>query len=288
MYDNLEKNRKSQRMSAILAVLIVLILVSLFPLGGALPDYMNESNAPANIADKYAETVAQSGVDFNMDSTAFLNKTGFNTYYVWKNATGYTNYNPVTHTAGVASVRYWSTAGNWIYNSTSATEQNISWAQMHPYFEIYFAYTAKQAYDDNAVLIRLYVSSIYVSGNAQARTITLSAGDQTFYTITKAATDTDTYIDKNVTLDVNDLRRAIISAGTDNCYFKLKITAQDYTLSIAGTGIYAYNAPKLFKRDDGLMIFGLIAVACVFLGVFLVQPKYSLPIGKKTPDKGRW
>ena len=70
-------------------------------------------------------------------------------------------------------------------------------------------------------------------------------------------------------------------------YFKLTITAQDTTLSIANSAMYCYNVNKWFARDDALFFVGALAVCFSGAGIFLVQPKYSLPLGRKSgPNKG--
>jgi len=268
-----EKGRHSQRMASVCAIAILVSLLLLLPIGGSFADYMNAANAPDAESTRYAEIST-----FNMDTKAFKSDSSWKSYYIWKNATGYLNYNNVTHSAGVISVAENSTVNNGITG-------NISWTQMYPYFEIYFDYTAKQAYDDNVVRIWLQLSSLYVSANAYARTITLSAGDVTFYTTTLAKTDTDNTIDTNITVDVNDLRSAIINAQ-NNSFWKLTITSQDTTLSIAGSGMLAYNCNKLIGRDDALYLVVGLAAAAAFAGVFLVQPKYSLPFGGQKERKG--
>ncbi len=279
------EQRKSQRWSAIMAVCILVGLLIMMPIGGGLADYMNSANAPEAEASRYALASAQSGVTVDIDADAFKATGGYASYYVTQNASGYTNYYNVTHSAGVISVATTDTNGLNNISSAANYTANVSWTQMHPYFLIYFDYTAKSAYADNVVRIRLYVANLYVSAHAYARTITLSAGGQTFYTVTIAQTDTDNYIDENITINANDLRRAIIEAGI-NSYFTLKVTAQDKTLSIANSAIYTYNVAKLFSRDDALYIVGALSCAIMLAGVFLVQPRYSLPIGRKAPPRG--
>jgi len=283
MWETTEKNRKSQRMVTVLALAILLGLLVIWPAGGGFADWMNAQNAPSDESTRYTEITSQTGVTFNMDSTQFKTSGSYKSQYVWKNTTGYVNYNNVTHTAGVISVTEQSTAGNNV-----SVETSLSWAQMYPEFRIWFDYTAKAAYKDNVVRIRLYISGIYVSAHSYARTITLSAGGITFYTTSIAKDETKNYIDENITVNVNDLRRAIIADG-DLSYFKLVITAQDTTLTIANSAMYCYNVNKWFQRDDGLFFVGAFACAITFAGIFLVQPKYSLPFGKKGgPKKGGW
>ena len=286
--ENMNTQRKSQRWAAMLAVFILLGLLVLMPLGGGLADYMNAANAPDAEVTRFAKIADQTGVTFDMDSDAFKAVRGYESYYVVKNSTGYINYYNVTHSSGVISVTTYNANGeNFIGNAENYTA-NVTWAQMHPYFLIYFDYTAKSAYADNVVRIRLYLSNLYVSGNPHARTITLSAGGQTFYTATLAQTDSDSYIDENITINVNDLRRAIIEDGIKS-YFTLKVTAQDNVLSIAESAMFAYNVPKLFGRDDALYVVGALSCAIMLAGIFLVQPRYSLPFGSKKPGKpGGW
>jgi len=282
MWEKVNSARKSQRMAAFCALCILLLLLIPFPVGSQLADWLNGSLAPTDETNRYAEITGQTGVTFDMDSTAFRSGVSdYSSYYVWQNTTGYTNYNNVTHTAGVISVEANSTAGNDV---TNATTGKLDWDEMHPEFRIYFDYTAKEAYDDNVVRIHLYISSIYVSAHQEARTITLSAGGITFFTTTRAKTDTHSYLDENISIDVNALRNAIINGG-EKSYWKLTVTAQDTTLSIAGSAMYNYNISKLTSRDDGLFIAGLIGAVLVWAGVFLVQPRYSLPLGNKGGNK---
>lgn len=282
MWENSNQARKSQRWSAILAVIILAGLLIVWPAGGGFGDWINATNAPATENERYKEADWQDDVTFNMDASAstFKNSGSYRTYYIWENASGDIHYSNITHTDGVLSVTETATSG---VNITG----NISWAGDLPYYRIYFDYTAKQAYDDNVVRIKLYVGSIYVAANEKARTITLSAGDITFFTVTQAASDTDNYIDENITINVNDLRRAIInSGGGAEAYFKLTVTGVDETLTIAGSVMYTYDVTKLAGRDDALFFVGAIACAVALAGVFLVQPKYSLPLGGIKGKKG--
>ena len=260
-------------MAALCAICIIIGLLIPFPVGGQLADWLNGSLAPATESTRYKEVST-----FNMDGDLFRTRQDtYSSQYVWKNTSGYTNYNNVSHTAGTISVTEASTAGN---NVTG----NQSWAQMYPEFHIYFDYTAKDAYADNVAKISLYISNIYVASHPYARTITFSVGDVTLFTTTKSQTDTKNYIRENMTIDVNDLRQAIINKG-DNAYFKLVLTAQDTTLSIANSGMFAYNVTKLTSRDDGLYIAGIIGCILVWAGIFLVQPKYNLPFPTKKSGK---
>lgn len=282
MWDNLNNARKSQRMAALCALSIMVLLILPFPIGGSLADSVNGSLAPKDESDRFTEITGQDGVTFDMDSTSI--RTGVNeysSYYVWQNSSGYTNYCNVSHTAGVVSVTATSTSGASVSDATNGSD----WTEMHPEYRIYFDYTAQDAYDDNVVRIRLYLSNIYCSGNEEARTITLSAGGVTLYTKTLAESDTDNYIDTNITVDVNDLRQAIINDGYQS-YFKLVVTAQDTSFSFANSAMYNYDITQLMQRDDGLFIAGVMAVVLVWAGIFLVQPKYSLPLGKKGKSKG--
>ena len=254
--------RRSQRYSALLAVAVLLGLVILMPLGGGFADYMNSVSAPEDEDTRFSEITGQTDVSFDMDSTALKSNEGFDSYYVWYNSTGYKNYCNVTHSSGVASVTATSTAGNTITG-------NISWDEGLPYFEIYFDYTAEDAYEDSVVKIWLKLSDLYQSSNNYARDITLSAGGVTLFEKTIPKDDTDGEIDENISINVNDLREAIINEGEDS-YFCLKITAQDTSLSFAGSGMYAYNVTKLMQRDDALYFIGAIATAVSFAGIFLV------------------
>ena len=279
-----DNERTSQRKSAIVAIASVVAILLILPMGAGLADWQNEGGAPDAEGTRYAEITGQTGVTFDMDSTAFKNSGSFRSYYVWENASGDVHYSNVTHTAGVLSVTVNATSG---LNSSAY----LSWAVAKPYYSLYLDYTALDAYNDNVVRIRLYISSLYVAANPYARTITLSAGGQTFYTTTLAKTDTDSYIDENITVGVNDLRRAIIEdGGGKTAFFNLKVTAQDTTLSIANSAMFAYSVTKLVQRDDYLMIFAAITMGALFVGSALVLPGVSLPIGPRNQGikKGRW
>jgi len=274
------KNRKSQRKAAVVAVAILMGLLITWPIGGGFADWANASNAPTDAADRYEAVATQDTVTFDMDATAFKNSGSYKSYYIWENASGDVHYSNVTQTAGVLTVTATSTANLAIIG-------NISW-NVNPYYRLYFDYTAKQAYDDNVVRIRLYLNGVYVAAHEEARTITLTSGGITFFTKTLPKTDTDAYIDENVTINVNDLRRAIVNSpgAGEEAYFMLKITAQDTTLSILNSMAYAYKVTKLTQRDDALFLVGVIAVAATAIGIFAVQPQYSIPIGKTGPKKG--
>lgn len=270
--------RRSQQAAAILAIIILSSLLLMFPVGGGFADYLNSIQAPEDETLRFKEANSWSTIDFDMDATAFKSNSGFKSYYVWYNTTGYKNYNNVTHTSGVISVNPTSTAGNTIAS-------NISWSQGDPYFEIVFDYTAKQMYDDNICKILLKLDSLYVSSHPKARTVTLTAGDVTLYSTTIAKTDTEGDLEQNITLDANKLREAIINKGIKS-YLTLKITGQDTTLTIAGSKTYTYNVTKLTGRDEALFFIGAITVAITFAGVFLVQPGYSLSFGRKNGKGG--
>jgi hypothetical protein len=271
--------RKSQRWATILAIAVLASLLVLLPVGGSFADGLNAINAPEEEADRYVEITSQDGVTFDMDSTSLKSSDGFESYYIWYNSSNVKNYNNISHSSGVVSVESTSTAEN-------AINGNISWDDGLPYFELYFDYSAQDAYDDNVVRIWLQLDNLYQSSNNYARDIVLSAGGVTFYSKTISKDDTDGSLDENITINVNDLREAIINEGEDS-YFCLKITAQDTSLSFAGSGLYNYNVTRLFSRNDALYLVSGLATAISFAGVFLVSPKYSLPFGKtKSSKKG--
>jgi len=202
----------------------------------------------------------------------------FDSRYVWENASGDVLYSNITHTAGVVSVTTECTLGNTTGNITN----DLSWSSAIPYYEIYFDYTAKQAYDDNIAQIWLVIDGISNSDD-KAKSVTLSANGVTFYSKSIAASDNDDDIDQNITVNANDLRRAIIEDenGGNTAYFMLKIVgAKNTGVTFAGSGMYTYNATSLMGRDDPLTFAGVLVVAITAIGIFLVQPKYSLPIGK--------
>ena len=210
MFEGTPQARKTQRMVCILAVIILVGLIILWPIGGGFADWMNGLNAPADESTRYTEADGQATVSFNMDSTQFKTSGSYRSQYIWQNASGHTNYNNVTHTAGVISVAILSTAGNYVNETGTFLGGGPAWGNMHPEFIIYFDYTAKAAYADNVVRIRLYVSSLHVAGHLHGRSVTLSAGGITFFTTTFSSTSSKNYVDENISINTNDLRRAII------------------------------------------------------------------------------
>jgi len=283
VWENITNQRKGQRMAAVSAVLIIVGLLLILPVGGSCADWVNGAMAPSAEGTRYAETVGQDGVTFNMDSTAFKDTGSFDSCYVWYNASGDKLYSNITHTAGVLTVTTESTSGNNTGNITA----DLSWAGNLPYYQIYFDYTALNLYQDNAVRIRLYIANIHVAAHEKTRTITLSAGGVTLFTTTIPSTDTDNYIDENITLNVNDLRNAIINTdGGETAYLKLIVKGVDNSLSVANSAVYAFNSSNLVARDDPVYIFAALAIAVAFVGAWAVQPHNTIPIGKGKPRAG--
>ena len=285
VWGNINQQRRSQRMAAFAAVCILVGLCLIIPIGASTADWLNSAWAPTAESSRYAETSGQDGVTFDMDSTAFKDTGSYDSCYIWYNASGDKLYSNITHTAGVLTVTTESTSGNATGNITN----DLAWTGNLPYYQIYFDYTALQLYQDNAVRIRLYVSNIHVAAHEKTRTITLSSGGVTLYTTTIASTDTDNYIDENITLNVNDLRHAIINTGGgEEAYVKLIVKGVDDSLSIANCAVFAYNSSNLVARDDPLYIFAAIAIGFAFLGAWAVQPQNSIPMVGRGPQKGGW
>jgi hypothetical protein len=189
------------------------------------------------------------------------------------------------------------------YNNSLSTDDGPEWDNGFPYWEVYFNYTAKDAYDDGVVKFALNLGAAASWENAtggkqllskpdssdddrEVVTVTFSAGGVTFFSET-LATSSDGDVEENITVDVNDLRMAIMNSGVES-FFKLKVTGHDVRpIDMTGSAFYSYNVNKLFGRDDGLYIVSMISVICAALGIFLVQPRYSLPFGNvKTRKRG--
>jgi hypothetical protein len=285
MWESVNNARRSQRMAALCAICILVALVIPFPIGAQFADWMNETMAPAELDDKYELISAQgtgSEVTFVMETTSFRDVgSDYGSYYVWANDTGITQYNNVTHTAGAISVAAAGSGGH------TANTTNIDSDEMIPRFEIYFDYTAKEAYADNLVRIHFVLTGVEPHAAYDTATVvTLSVGDVTLYTETIPKTSSKNIINTTFDISTNDLRRAIISDG-DTSYFYLEVVGQDPTgLSFAGSEMECYAVSKLMQRDDGILIASVIAVAIVWLGIFVVQPRFSMPFGKKNITKG--
>jgi hypothetical protein len=89
----------------------------------------------------------------------------------------------------------------------------------------------------------------------------------------------DGEIEVNFTVATNDLRQAIMTAGAES-YWKLTVRGHDIRpISISASSFQSYNVNRLFGRDDGLYLVSMVSVIAAALGIFLVQPRYSLPIG---------
>ncbi|RLI63758.1 MAG: hypothetical protein DRO67_05250, partial [Candidatus Asgardarchaeum californiense] len=192
-----QDQRRSQNHSLIAAFCIFLGLLLAFPASAGFADWMNENNAP-DVGDtnaRFVEADTWDGVTFNMDSTAFKNSGSFKSRYIWENASGGVLYSNITHAAGIITTTIEADAGNASGNITN----DLSWTSAIPYYEIYFAYTAKEAYDDNVVQIWLQLDGISNTQN-KARTVTLSCNGVTFYTTTFASDNSEDDIDHNITI----------------------------------------------------------------------------------------
>jgi hypothetical protein len=194
---------------------------------------------------------------------------------------------------------------NNYYNLSASGDAQPDWSAGVPYWEVWFNYTAKQAYADNVVKIDLNLDSAntYATANTDASgdgllskdedgdmdnyacTITLTAGGVTLYEATITEDSDDTNIEAKVDIMLDDLRLAIIDSG-DQSFFKLKVTGHDIrAIDMTDSAMFSYNVAKLFSRDDGLYLTAIISLIAAALGIFLVQPKYSLPMGRNTPRR---
>jgi hypothetical protein len=307
VFEGQSQFRKAQNMSALLAMIILIGVILPIPIGAGFADWVNGVNAPVAIDDKYAEIST-----FDLDSATLYSGSGYKAYYYWWNGSADQNKHNVTLTAATHNLtaNHLSKDDDNTYNNYNETtsDDQPDWSEGRPYWEVYFNFTAQDAYTDNVVRLRLVLdtstNNLSVGAGAgpftQARggkglistsaddgdiddrescTVTLTAGGVTFYETTLSATG-DGEVDTNITITTNDLRQAIMNGGAE-AFFKLKVTGHDIRpIEMDGSAFYSYNVNRLFGRDDGLYLVSMISVICAALGIFLVQPRYSLPIGR--------
>jgi hypothetical protein len=301
VFENQHPQRKAQNMAALLALVILIGVILPIPIGAGFGDWLNSTNAPTNIDLKYKEIAT-----FSVTGDALLDITGYRPVFVWWNdsSDGQQNKHNASMTASVLSATHKSNVDSeWqYYNNTDTADNGPEWDNGVPYWDVYFNYTAKAAYADNVIQlgIKMTAANALVSAGTADKTevvdgkallsapkagddkepvtIELTAGGVTFFTDTLAVTG-DGKIDTNITITTEALRMAIIGGG-DESYFHLKITGHDVRpIDMSGSAMYCYNTGKLFGRDDGLYVTTMISIICAALGIFLVQPKYNLPLG---------
>jgi hypothetical protein len=304
VFETQTPNRKAQNMAALLALILLLGIVLPIPIGAGFADWVNGINAPDDLDNRYTEIGSITGqTSFDFDTDALETGTGYKPYFYWWNDTDATlNKHNVTMSTHKLTADQFSTDLNE-YNNSLSTDDGPEWDNGFPYWEVYFNYTAKDAYDDGVVKFALNLGAAASWENAtggkqllskpdssdddrEVVTVTFSAGGVTFFSET-LATSSDGDVEENITVDVNDLRMAIMNSGVES-FFKLKVTGHDVRpIDMTGSAFYSYNVNKLFGRDDGLYIVSMISVICAALGIFLVQPRYSLPFGNvKTRKRG--
>jgi hypothetical protein len=302
VFETQTPNRKAQNMAALLALILLMGIVLPIPIGAGFADWMNNLNAPDNVDTKYTEIST-----FDWDTDALYTGTGYKPYFNWWNDTDATkNKHNVNMSAHKLTADFLSTDGNQYANNysvyDSAKDSPDRWDNGIPYWEVYFNYTAKQAYDEGVIKFEIALTSAAtwenVSGgkgllsqpeegeDKEVVTITLSAGGVEFYTET-LSTSGDGDVEAEALVDINDLRTAIMNGGAQS-YFTLRVTGHDVRpIDMTDSAFMTYNVPKLFGRDDALYIVSMISVICAALGIFLVQPRYSLPFGgEKTRKRG--
>lgn len=284
-------------MAELLAIIILLGVILPIPLGAGFADWMNEVNAPVALDQKYAEVAG-----FEYGTSAVYDTTGYKSYFFWYDNTDGTEAwqkHAVTMDATPKLIANNESTEGAGYNNTD-TEAMDDWDNGFPYWEVYFNYTAMDAYADGLIRIVLELDSSdeeyddapnYVAAGGtgllsepeededkEIVTVTLSAGGVVFYSETLATTSTGD-VEADFIVDVNDLRQAIIADGPLS-FFKLRVVGHDVRpIEMGDSGFYTYNAPKLFARDDGLYLAAMISTILAALGIFLVQPHYSLPVG---------
>jgi hypothetical protein len=316
VFEGQSQFRKAQNMAALLAIIILIGVILPIPIGAGFADWVNEVNAPVAIDDKYTEIST-----FDFDSAAIYSGSGYKGYFYWWNASGTQNKHNVTMVTATHNLtaNHLSKDDDNTYNNANGTlidDYEPQWTEGRPYWEVYFNFTATDAYEDNVVRIRLVLESpntlsvgaganekgnwtisaggkslISTSDDAgdiddrESVSVALTAGGVTFYETTLSATG-DGEVDINVTVATNDLRQAIMNGGAES-FFKLKVTGHDIRpIEMDGSAFYSYNVARLFGRDDGLYLVSMISVICAALGIFLVQPRYTLPIGRTGRRRG--
>jgi hypothetical protein len=198
---------------------------------------------------------------------------------------------------------------NNAYILYAAGDAKPDWDKGTPYWEVYLDYTPKMMYDDNIVQIGIVMTSPlkaaspnvvndskqmlsfpadpYDEDELGAVTVTLSAGGVDLYKTIIPADGNGKIADadQKVIIDTSTLRQAIMTGGDE--YIKLTVTGHDIRdINMTGSALYTYNATKLFARDDGLYITSMISIIMAALGIFLVQPRWNLPLGNR-PQGGR-
>ena len=302
VFENQHPGRKAQNMAALLAIVILLGILLPIPLGANLGDWLNEQNAPTNIDTKYAPLA---DATFNLtDTGALYTATGYKPLFTWHNHSdnGNTNEVNVTMVDGVLTTEdRTSIDDNQVYNLSAADPDYPDWDNGEPTWTMFFNITAKEMYADGVVQIGMVVTSPntanapnevtdgkallsfkdkdYDTDEYSTVTYTLSAGGVELKAW-KLTSSGNGKIDENFTVSTDLLRQCII-AGGDTSFLKLEVKGHDIRdIDMTGSGIYTYNAVKQFSRDDGLVFMSLISIIVAAIGIFLVQPKYNLPIGQ--------
>jgi hypothetical protein len=282
------EERKQQWKAGLVALVVLLGLCLVIPASAAFGDWYNEINADHSTASAIFSELASDVYDMDGtsgDTAGIRLSTGSweapNSYYYWHNTTtilSSLNKNNITaFSAGIPTVSENSTAHNQLYNATlnNATPNNNGW----PYWIIYFNYRAWDAYYDNAVRIRLNLTKLHtgtsgVTYGDWAQAISLSWGDDEFYSTTLVAADNSLKV--NIDLDTHNLRERIVEYGRTSGFLKLKIDKEDYDISLASSAVYSYSSTNLLDRDEPLSV-GALAVAVIAgVGAVLVQPNVSM------------
>lgn len=307
--------RKAQNMAALLALIILIGVILPIPIGAGFADWMNSVNAPVEIDDKYAEINT-----FDFDDAALEDGTGFKPYFYWVNASGDQQKHPVTMLSGALRAANESKDDDQLYIMNSAyddidDDREVEWeGNPDPHWIVYFNYTAKDAYDDNVVRMKLNITSpnydpwndnttsnVTISGKGLISCSDADTDDKEPCTVTFTAegmdgtplykktlsSDGDGDVEEIITIDTNWLREAVMNEGATS-FFKLEIWGHDIRdVDISDSEMQSYNVNRLFGRDDGLYLVAMISVISAALGIFLVQPRYSLPIGNTGTRKRR-
>lgn len=312
--------RKAQNMAALLALIILIGVILPIPIGAGFADWMNSVNAPVEIDDKYTEINT-----FDMDDAALEDGTGYKPYFYWVNASGDQQKHSVYMNGGFITAANVSKDDDQAYimvpnyedvaEALLGDDSHVEWeGNPDPHWIVYFNYTAKDAYEDNVVRMKLNITSasesdadllpsnVTIAGKGliscseddatrdkETCTVTFTAEgmDGTpLYKKTLSA-DGDGDVEELITIDTNWLREAVMNEGATS-FFKLEIWGHDIRdVDISDSEMQSYNVNRLFGRDDGLYLVAMISVISAALGIFLVQPRYSLPIGNTGTRKRR-
>lgn len=307
VFESQHPGRRAQNMAALLGLIIMLGILLPIPIGAGFADWMNSTTAPSNLDDKF---VALDPDLYNLLGDEALKTTGdYTPYFYWYNSSDSpeNQVNVTMENGTLTTGDALSVDENNAYDLSATGDAAVDWEQGTPYWEVYLDYTPRQMYDDNIVKIGIQMTSPDAANapnnvtdgknllsypqlpmdedDFNTVTVTLSAGGVDLFSA-NVLTDGNGKVNDNATIDVTALRSAIMTGGDD--YIMLKITGHDIRdVNMTGSAFYTYNTTKLFNRDDGLYVTSMVSIIMAALGIFLVQPRWNLPLGGNTRQGGR-